>query len=209
MMNSEIQSLDEENINEQCFSVNSRSDTFLEDIPLTDKTYNALNKAGIETLAEISKLFHSGKLGQIKGIGRKEEKEIEKVLGARPKEAIFSKETVFDENTPEYDRRKDLFIDWLDDNQLGDELPNLIYVIENLEEYVSNFRILQKPIFNEYSPYVFEDLLDTIQGESDSEDIFEEMNGETLLFISYYIDFLYEEDAGVHYKRRKKFNKEQ
>lgn len=204
MMNSEIQSLDEENINEQCFSVNSRSDTFLEDIPLTDKTYNALNKAGIETLAEISKLFHSGKLGQIKGIGRKEEKEIEKILGACSKEVIFFKETDFDETTPEYDRRKDLFVDWLDENGFDDELPNLVYVLETLEEYVGNYRILNTPIFNEYSPYVFEELLDIIQDESDSEYIFEELYGETLLFISYYIDFLYEEDAGVHYKRKRK-----
>lgn len=179
------------------------SETYLEDIPLTDKTYNALNKMGVETLNEIVHLYHSGNLTRIKGIGRKEEKEIEAILRTFSRTNLLEKESIFEETLSEYDRRKDLFLDWLEENQISDELPNFVYVIENLEEYISTCPVLNVPIFNEYSPYTFESLLGILQNDSNAEAFFDKLLGETILFISYYIDYLYEEDAGIHYKRRK------
>lgn len=185
-------------------SVGAGKDTILEDIPLSDKTYNALNNAGIEKLSQIAKYYYSGKLRQIKGIGNREEKELEAIIAHRPRKDYSPRPVEYDSTTPESVRRKDLFIDWLDENLFIDDLPNLVYSIESFEEYASNFNLLKVPMFNEYSPYAFEDILDSIEDEYDSTDYLGELYGEILLLIGYYIDFLYEEDAGVHYKRGKR-----
>lgn len=191
------------NIENEAILQGQNSEIYLEDIPLTDKTFNALNNAGFETISDISKLFYSGQLGTIKGIGKKELKELQKIFEHRTDVVKNKNENSFDKMATEWDRR-DLFIDWLDENQLVDELPNLVCIIDDLEEYASKFHILRTPIFEEYSPYVFEDLLNVIRDESEPADLFEEPYEEILRFIAYLIEFLYEEDAGVHFKRRKR-----